>query len=600
MFQTVVRSLTLLTLNQRTRFLTYALMTFGLNLLDLAGIALLGVLGATVVSGNIPHYLEWLGIESSRGAVVSLLGFATFAFLLKTSLGIALSKKRQLFLASLERHFSRQISEHFFNSNLATVKQHSRADFEWAILRSTHIAFGSVLAQALNFLAEASLALLILGFFFYTDWLSASLVTVYLGTVILAFQVATRLQTSKTGADYRAGSVNVVKSISDILSNFREIMVLSKMNFFLAELDRTRAMVAEAQAKQFFFQAIPRLVVELAVIVGAFAFVILQVSLANQALDLSTVSVFLIGSLRMMSALLPLYRAFMQLRYDMPQARASQQLLEKANKSSDSVVTLKEVGNAPNLPTPPSQGLSVEMVKVFFNHEDGESRRNTLSDVSISIAPGTTVALIGPSGSGKSTILDLVVGLNSPSRGEIRVSGLAPDVLRARFPGIFGYVPQKPGLVRGSLANNIALGVDSSDIDYGALSEAIRAADLEDFVTSLPSGIHSSFGEQFDSLSGGQAQRIGLARALYTRPKLVVLDEATSALDAETEASITSNLARLSYRPTTIIVAHRLSTVKHAENVFLIDSGRVVASGDFRTLEKTVPLVKTYVDLMSV
>ena len=124
-------------------------------------------------------------------------------------------------------------------------------------------------------------------------------------------------------------------------------------------------------------------------------------------------------------------------------------------------------------------------------------------------------------------------------------------------------------------------------------------AQIEDFIDGLPDGIDSNLGEQTDGLSGGQIQRIGVARALYTRPKLLVLDEATSALDAETEASITDSLYKLGGHVTTIVVAHRLSTVQHADTVFVIDKGKLVASGKLRDLERDLPLVKKYIALMS-
>ena len=575
-------------------------MTFALNLVDLAGIALLGIVGTVLISGEVPQPLDWIGFMSSQSIVMFLLVLASFAFLLKTALGVILARRRQLFLASLEGHFSKLISRHFFTSNLATVKQLSRADYEWAILRSTHIAFGSVMAQALNLFAEASLAILILGFFFYSDWISALLVTGYLSLVILAFQVSTSLKTAETGKNYREGSIDVGKTIADILSSFREISVLSRMDFFLTELDHARTSVAGAHARQYFFQAIPRLIVELALIIGAIGFVLLQFALSGNDPDLGIVSIFLVGSLRMMSAMLPLYRAFQQLRYDGPQARASHELLEQVLRSDESSASSEEEKGLECDPTMVGEAsLSVNLNKVSFHYEDQGESGYILSDISLSMAAGTTTALIGPSGAGKSTLVELILGLNLPSSGEISISGHAPQCLRRQFPGIFGYVPQKPGLVRGTLANNIALGVKTADIDHEALGEAIRVAGLEGYVESLSLGVNSGLGEHFDSLSGGQSQRVGLARALYTRPKLIVLDEATSALDAETEASVTSNLAALSYRPTTIVVAHRLSTVRDADTIVVIDRGRIVSSGDFKTLERTSPLFKKYVELLS-
>jgi ATP-binding cassette subfamily C protein len=154
-------------------------------------------------------------------------------------------------------------------------------------------------------------------------------------------------------------------------------------------------------------------------------------------------------------------------------------------------------------------------------------------------------------------------------------------------------------LVSGTIEQNIALGVPFEEIDQVALWAAINAAKLSELVSSLPDGVKSSLGKQSDSLSGGQLQRLGLARALYTNPRLLVLDEATSALDAETEATISESLALLKGHTTLIVVAHRLSTVQKADVIHVLAEGLIIASGTFQELRNGSPLVKRYVQLMS-
>jgi ATP-binding cassette subfamily C protein len=153
--------------------------------------------------------------------------------------------------------------------------------------------------------------------------------------------------------------------------------------------------------------------------------------------------------------------------------------------------------------------------------------------------------------------------------------------------------------VSGTIAENVALGIETRDIDRDRVDEVLRFAQLDEFVASLPNGIDTGVGAQADAFSGGQIQRIGLARALYVPPGLLVLDEATSGLDAGTEAVISESLRKLHGDTTVIVVAHRLSTVQHADTVFVIESGRVTASGDFATVRRTVPMVADYVKLMS-
>jgi ABC-type multidrug transport system fused ATPase/permease subunit len=149
------------------------------------------------------------------------------------------------------------------------------------------------------------------------------------------------------------------------------------------------------------------------------------------------------------------------------------------------------------------------------------------------------------------------------------------------------------------VAENVALGVPRDLIDDQAVWLSLAAAQLDDFVRGLPGGIYSGIGQQNDALSGGQVQRLGLARALYVRPRLLVLDEATSALDAETEAGIGETLGRFGAETTVVVIAHRLSTIQYSDNVFYMEDGELVASGTFSKLRQSVPRVERYVRLMS-
>jgi ATP-binding cassette subfamily C protein len=173
------------------------------------------------------------------------------------------------------------------------------------------------------------------------------------------------------------------------------------------------------------------------------------------------------------------------------------------------------------------------------------------------------------------------------------------DFLR-QFPGAVSYVPQTPGLISGTVRDNVTLRSSLDNVEDSDVWEALRLAQAADFVRGLTNGLDSNLGNHSDELSGGQLQRLGLARALLSKPRLIVLDEATSALDAHTEASIAETLASLAGRTTVIVIAHRLSTVKNADVVHVMEAGRLIASGRLTDLQNTVPLVRDYIRLMSV
>jgi ABC-type multidrug transport system fused ATPase/permease subunit len=202
-----------------------------------------------------------------------------------------------------------------------------------------------------------------------------------------------------------------------------------------------------------------------------------------------------------------------------------------------------------------------------------------LSDINMCVSLGQAVGLIGPSGSGKSTAVDVILGLFLPQQGNVEVDGM-PILSNIRgWQNQIGYVPQTIFLIDKSIRRNIALGVSPNEIDEDALQQAIKSAQLGDFVKELPEGLDSLVGERGVRLSGGQRQRIGIARALYHNPSVLVLDEATSALDTETESDIMKDVNALKGEKTIIIVAHRLSTLVNCDKLYRFDKGEIVKAG---------------------
>jgi ABC-type multidrug transport system fused ATPase/permease subunit len=209
--------------------------------------------------------------------------------------------------------------------------------------------------------------------------------------------------------------------------------------------------------------------------------------------------------------------------------------------------------------------------------------------LSIKINAGEFVAIVGPSGSGKTTLVDLILGIHKPDHGEILISGVSSDQVIARWPGAIGYVPQMVGMINDTVKSNVALGYALKNVEDENVWAALRSAKLDSFVKALPLGILDPVGESGSRISGGQRQRLGIARALFTNPRLIVLDEATSSLDAETELSIASALQELKGQVTVVMIAHRLSTVRDADKVVYIEKGKVRAIGSFDEVKNAVP-----------
>jgi ABC-type multidrug transport system fused ATPase/permease subunit len=215
------------------------------------------------------------------------------------------------------------------------------------------------------------------------------------------------------------------------------------------------------------------------------------------------------------------------------------------------------------------------------------------------VNPGEVIAFVGPSGAGKTTLADLILGVFSPTSGSISVSKVEPLLAISTWPGAIGYVPQDTVIGIGSIAQNVALGYPVEGHEE-LIAEALKKAQLENFVNELEDGINTKVGEGGNRLSGGQRQRLGIARALFTKPRIIILDEATSSLDAQTEYDLSEAINALKGEVTTFIVAHRLSTVRNADKVVYLENGIVLAVGTFDEVKKAVPNFRIQANLMGI
>ncbi|MEL6945775.1 MAG: ATP-binding cassette domain-containing protein [Bacteroidota bacterium] len=221
-----------------------------------------------------------------------------------------------------------------------------------------------------------------------------------------------------------------------------------------------------------------------------------------------------------------------------------------------------------------------------------------MQDFNVKINKGETVAFVGSTGSGKTTIIDVLMGLLTSKKGEIRVDDqVLSEENIAAWHLQTAYVPQDVFLFDDTIAHNIMFGVEEQYFDKQRLVNASRMADIYDFIQSLPKGFQTVIGERGMRLSGGQRQRIGLARAIYHDPDVLIMDEATSALDNITEKGIIASLKTLPDDLTVIIVAHRLSTVRYADTIYLLENGKIVADGSYEELIRSNSTFREMVEL---
>jgi ABC-type multidrug transport system fused ATPase/permease subunit len=321
---------------------------------------------------------------------------------------------------------------------------------------------------------------------------------------------------------------------------------------------------------------------ETSVIVGAMLIGAAHFLLWDADHAVATLAVFLAAGTRIAPAVLRVQQGSVLIRGSMGQAKPTLDLIETLGtapiiQNIDDKVEVVHEGFLAE--------IRVERVTLTYPNKYIPA----IKDVSITIPNGKSVAFVGPSGAGKTTIIDIFLGVLIPEAGTVQISGLPPKLALAKWPGAVSYVPQDVVIVSGSIRENVALGYPLSEATDELVLSALKVAQLEGFIASLPDGINTQVGERGTKISGGQRQRLGIARAMFTRPHLLVLDEATSSLDGESEAGISKAIHTLRGATTVVMIAHRLSTVRDADMVVYLDSGRVLAVGTFNEIRNAVP-----------
>jgi ABC-type multidrug transport system fused ATPase/permease subunit len=576
-----------------------------LSFLDLAGILAIGfIIASTAIfltSGSDPNrVINVGGIEIPAVNAVSLPWVSAgviVLFLSKAVFSLLLTRASALFIAKIESRAAKEIVEISLGSDLTTARFRSREEVAFAVQVGAPSAFTVLFNQVGTIVAEGALFIVVAAGFFFVDPIITIAAIAYFGLIAWAIQFFVGTLMNRAGERLKSGTILANATISDLMSVFRELSVLGKRDVYISRVYKHRSETSMNGAVQYFLSGMPRYVIESALLVGLALFVVAQALSGDIVASAATIGVFLSGGFRLTAAMLPLQSALLTIKGVVPQANAAHEILRGRNNSFGIHDASKSKQPARLEIQNPGEGVAVEFRGVSFTYP-GQAEP-TLSDVSFEIKPGSQVALIGPSGAGKSTIADVMCGLLSPSKGEVSLSLENGEISNDSLPSV-SYVPQRPSLVSGSIVSNVALGVENDFVDESRVMECLSRAHLLEVIDALPEGIHSDLGKLQDSLSGGQAQRLGLARALYTCPSLLVMDEATSALDAESESEIAKALNELRGSVTVVLIAHRLNTIQHADQVFLIEQGKVSDHGKFKQLLSRNENVRRLVDLMEI
>jgi ATP-binding cassette, subfamily B, bacterial PglK len=369
-------------------------------------------------------------------------------------------------------------------------------------------------------------------------------------------------------------------ALQQSLHGFREIKILGRHEYFSEQYANIRKEIGRIHYLQQFLGDVPRIALETGLVIFVALFMATRAAAGGSTQQsLAVLSMFAYAAFRILPSLNRVVLQLNDLKFGAATAADVHRELTAVETGPARIAPPGRNDGAQH-PLPLHRAIRLDAVSYRYLEAD----RDALIDVTIEIRKGESIGVVGPTGGGKSTLLDVILGLLPPTRGRVLVDDTDVHANLEGWLLNLGVVPQTVYLLDTTLRHNIALGLDDDAIDEDHLREAIRLAQLENFVATLPKGLDTVVGERGVRVSGGERQRVAIARALYRQPQVLIFDEGTSALDTITEAELLSALEPLRRNRTVIIVAHRLTTVRECDRILLVDSGCIVDTGSFAEL----------------
>ena len=572
---------------------------FFLALLDFVGVILFGLvaaISASAISGELPSQVSSLieraglsEIDAITLAVI-LAAVAGLLFISKSVLSYLVMRRSYRFLANRQAMVSGKLASLLLARSILDVQKTSSQETAYALTVGANAATIGVLGSGVAFATEAALIIVVLIAMITVDVSLAIFSLVFFALIAVVLHRLLANWASKLGLAQSEAEIASIAAVQESLRTYREVVVSGRRGFYVERFRDLRWRAASVQADVQIMSQVPKYVFEIALVLGAAALALSQFWTKDVVAAVAVIAVFLAATSRITPALMRLQSAVLGIRSARgvaePTIALARSLLAPGDIEHLDDAVMERIRSSTE-----SSGhtidATVQLTNVCMRYPLAE--REAIVGVSLNAPAGSSLALVGPTGAGKSTLVDLLLGVLAPDTGSVRVAGMAPIEATTRWPGALAYVPQDIAVIDGTVRSNVALGLPRDLVDDGDVWEAVDRAQLGDFLRSERDGLDTVVGEHGVRLSGGQRQRLGLARALYTRPRLLVLDEATSALDAETELAVSQAIDALEGDVTLIIVAHRLATIRHCDQVAYLENGELKALGTFEEVREAIP-----------
>lgn len=563
--RSVSRGFALLQGADRVKYIGAIFAKLALVGLDLIGLIFVG-LAATMLldinsignlnTGFLYDFSMALGIKNTYAFVA---GLAVLFFILKAVFSLLLNSLISRFVARVEAELSSSIFSGYLSSGLESQSRWSNSQIVQGVQDGAFNAFSASLMTFSVIAGEAALLASISIFLFLTNPLLALIVTLYLGFFAFFISRYINRATTKSAESLQETSFGMHSMLGDVMGNYRQIFMTSVIPTYVQRYTKLRRRHSLNQSRIALLQFVPRYVLETALMLG-FAAVMFQRSIdGGVAFPLGTIAIFFAGVFRIVGAILPLQAGLATLKRIEVDSRISYEMVKAFSGSNKHPTAVIKKSPAK---------LDIELSSVSYKYP--KSKKNVIDGFSYRVPHGSSVTVRGKSGVGKSTLADLLLGLIEPTIGFIRIGKFSPRELHEKYPDVIAYVPQKTNLIHGSFLDNLTMQFESPANQKADISKLLIELGLSDLVSALPDGLMTQMGSGEFNLSGGQLQRVGLARALLKKPKILILDEVTSALDRETEDLIDNALLRLQGKITIISIAHRQSRVlKHSQLISL-------------------------------
>ena len=442
------------------------------------------------------------------------------------------------------------------------------------LLRGVTSDTGSVyliVTNGLKMIVDLLTIIMICIFMFISNTQLAIAVIVLALLCLLIIYKVFRKNMQKSGELYRRYDGLSNQALLHALEGIKDVIILGKRQFFVDEYDRNMIKRQRENVKRTAGSEYPSYVIEGICVSGLLIMVCVQaLQLDSTSGMVATLAAFAIGAFRILPSLGRISSSLNLILYSFPSMQEVYQNIEEARQINAKEKEIQTRVSSINESFRFSSCL--ELKNLYFRYDGQE--KSVLENVSIRINKGETVGLIGQSGAGKTTLSDIILGLLKPQEGQVLIDNIDAVSLQGKWNSIIGYVPQSVYLADNTIRFNVAFGMPKDEIDEDLVWKSLEQAQLKEFIESLPEGLDTYVGDRGIRFSGGQRQRMAIARALYHQPQILVLDEATAALDNETEKAVMQSIEKLQGTITMIIVAHRLTTIQNCNVIFEVKDGK--------------------------